>query len=133
MAHDARVRINSDADVVTARHEGRNLAQGLGFSAVELTLISTAISEIARNIAVYAGKGEMVLDTVNDGGKSGIRIVAGDQGPGIPDVEQAMQDGYSTGKSLGLGLPGAKRIMDDFEVDSRVGEGTTITMTKWKR
>lgn len=133
MAHDARVRINSDADVVTARHEGRNLAQGLGFSAVELTLISTAISEIARNIAVYAGKGEILLDVVEDGGKSGIRIVAGDQGPGIVDVEQAMQDGYSTGKSLGLGLPGAKRIMDEFEVDSRVDEGTTITMTKWKR
>lgn len=133
MAHDARVRINSDADIVTARHEGRNLAQTLDFSTVELTLIATAISEIARNIAVYAGRGEIVLDVVSDGGKSGIQIVADDEGPGIPDVEQAMQDGYSTGKSLGLGLPGAKRIMDEFEVDSRAGEGTTVTMTKWKK
>lgn len=133
MADEVRVHISSDADVVAARHEGRNIAQGLGFSAVELTLIATAISEMARNIAVYAGSGEILLDTIQDGDRSGIRIVARDEGPGIPDVEQALQDGYSTAKSLGLGLPGARRLMDEFEVVSHVGEGTTITMKKWKR
>ena len=127
------VDVSSDLDVVTARHEGRTLAQSMGFSAVEVTLIATAISEIARNIAVYAGSGEVSVGAVMDGDRSGIRIVASDVGPGIPDIEQALRDGYSTGKSLGLGLPGAKRLMDEFEVVSRVGEGTTVTMKKWKR
>lgn len=133
MVDEVRVPVSSEADIVAARHEGRNVAQGLGFSSVELTLIATAISEMARNIAVYAGSGEIVLDTVRDGGRSGIRVVARDEGPGIPDVEKALQDGYSTARSLGLGLPGAKRLMDEFEIDSRVGEGTTVTMKKWKR
>lgn len=135
MAGEVRVRvpISSDIDVVSARHEGRALAQSMGFSTVEVTLIATAISEIARNIAVYAGSGEVVVDTVRDGDRSGILIIASDRGPGIPDIDRALQDGYSTGKSLGLGLPGAKRLMDEFEIVSSPGEGTTITMKKWKR
>lgn len=128
-----RVSINSDMDVVAARHEGRVLAQSLDFSAVDVTLITTAISEVARNIAIYAGSGEIVLDTIQEGDKTGISIIASDEGPGIPNIEQALQDGYSTGKSLGLGLPGAKRLMDEFEIVSRTGEGTTITMKRWKR
>lgn len=130
---EVRVPVTDDSGVVSARHQGRAMAQELGFSPVELTLIATAISEIARNIAVYAGSGEILLDKVRDGDRSGIRIVARDKGPGIPDVDRALQDGYSTGKSLGLGMPGARRLMDEFEVVSTVGEGTTVTMTKWKR
>lgn len=132
-AAEVRVPVTDDSCVVSARHQGRAMAQELGFSPVELTLIATAISEIARNIAVYAGSGEILLDKVRDGDRSGIRIVARDKGPGIPDVDRALQDGYSTGKSLGLGMPGARRLMDEFEVVSTVGEGTTVTMTKWKR
>lgn len=129
---EVRVPVTDDSGVVSARHQGRAMAQELGFSPVELTLIATAISEIARNVAVYAGSGEILLDKVRDGDRSGIRIVARDYGPGIPDIDRALQDGYSTGKSLGLGMPGARRLMDDFEVESTVGEGTTVTMTKWK-
>ena len=109
------------------------MAAQLGFSGVDLTLIATAISEMARNIAVYAGEGEIVLDAIQDGSKQGILVVARDEGPGIPDVERAMQDGFSTGQSLGLGLPGARRLMDELEVASQAGKGTSVTMKKWKR
>jgi serine/threonine-protein kinase RsbT len=125
------VLIARDGDVVTARQKGRELAMEVGFSGSELTIIATAISEIARNIVVYAERGEITFNTILEGDRRGLVIVAADHGPGIPDIEQAMQDGFSTGKSLGLGLPGAKRLMDEFDIISEVGRGTTITMKKW--
>jgi serine/threonine-protein kinase RsbT len=124
------IPIASEADIVLARQQGRNLAARLGASATELTLIATAISEVARNIVSYAKQGEVVLSVV-EGIHRGIKVVARDQGPGIPDVERAMRDGYSTGGGLGLGLPGARRLMDEFSIVSEVGEGTTVSMTKW--
>lgn len=129
----ARVLIERDGDVVTARQKGRELAAPLGFSASELTLIATAISEIARNIVVYAGSGEITLSIAFKDGRRGITIVAEDRGPGIADISLVMQDGFSTGKSLGLGLPGARRLMDEFEITSKLGVGTTVRMSKWAR
>ncbi len=125
------VPVNSEFDIVTARQKGREMAAQLGFSSTELTLIATAISEVVRNIVEYAKRGELCLSIVQQGDKRGIVVVASDHGPGIPNIKLAMQDGYSTGKSLGLGLPGAKRLMDEFEILSEVGRGTKITMKKW--
>lgn len=133
MVTEAVVPITLEIDIVSARQQGRALAAQVGFSGGDLTLIATAISEIARNIVVYAKRGEIVLSPVQDGARRGILVVARDHGPGIPDVARAMQDGYSTARSLGLGLPGAKRLMDDFEIVSEVGKGTTVTMRKWMR
>jgi serine/threonine-protein kinase RsbT len=130
---ETRVLIQSDADVVSARQRGRELAAELGFTGSDLTVIATAISEVARNIIAYARSGELVLHLVDGASKRGLVVVARDEGPGIPDLEQALQDGYSTGDSLGLGLPGARRLMDEFEIVSQVGRGTTVTMTKWVR
>jgi serine/threonine-protein kinase RsbT len=121
-----------DGDIVEARRRGRDLAQQIGFSGSDLTIIATAISEIARNIVVYAGRGEISIEIAQRDGRRGILVVASDEGPGIGDIERAMRDGYSTGNSLGLGLPGARRLMDDFEITSKVGQGTTVTMRKWK-
>ena len=132
MADDeVRVRITSDEDIVTARQEGRRLSAGLGFSSTDLTLIATAISEVARNIRIYAGEGQVQLRLVREGPREGIVVVARDRGPGIADLELAMQDGYSSGGSSGLGLPGARRLMDEFDIRSKLGEGVTITMKKW--
>jgi serine/threonine-protein kinase RsbT len=128
---EIRVSIGHDSDIVTARHKGREIAIGVGFKGTDLTLIATAISEVARNILTYAKTGEIVLDVATSGTRKGIVVVAEDQGPGIPSVEDAMRDGFSTGNSLGLGLPGAKRLMDEFEIKSQVGQGTTVTMKKW--
>jgi len=122
-----------DSDIVTARLAGRELATEAGFKGSDLTLIATAISEVARNIVVYAGIGEIGLEVLHNANRRGLSVVARDQGPGIRDVERAMQDGFSTGGSLGLGLPGARRLMDEFEIESQVGQGTTITMRKWTR
>jgi RNA polymerase sigma factor (sigma-70 family) len=127
-----RVPVATDADVVTARQTGRRVAAGLGFSPTDSTLIATAISEIARNIVKFAERGEVVIDSVSSGGSDGIRIVARDVGPGIPQLSEALRDGYSTYQGLGLGLPGARRLMDEFDVHTEVGTGTTVTMTKWK-
>ncbi|HLK57290.1 MAG TPA: anti-sigma regulatory factor [Chthonomonadaceae bacterium] len=132
-ATSIRVSIRSDADIVTARQQGRALAVQVGFTGSDPTVIATAISEVARNIVVYAGSGEIFFYEARQGSRGGIHIIARDQGPGIPDVALAMRDGYSTGKSLGLGLPGAKRLMDEFEIASEVGKGTTVTMKKWVR
>jgi len=129
--NETRVPIHSDADIIAARHLGRKLAEQVGFSGSELTVIATAISEIARNIVEYARSGEVLLRPMNQGNRRGIIVVAKDRGPGIADVELAMQDGYSTSKGIGLGLPGARRLMDEFDIDSKVGKGTTITMKKW--
>ena len=131
MANEVRVRIQSSLDIVIARQEGRNMAATLGFSNTNLTIIATAISEVARNIVEYAKEGEITIATVGNGVAKGVKIVARDKGPGIVDLETAMRDGYSTSRSLGLGLPGAKRLMDEFEISSTVGQGTTITMKKW--
>ena len=125
------VRIASGSDVVTARQRGRSLAVRIGFDGSELTVIATAISELARNILEYAKVGEIILGTAQKGSRAGILIVARDEGPGIADLGKAMQDGYTTGKGLGLGLPGVRRLMDDFEINSLVGGGTTVTVKKW--
>jgi serine/threonine-protein kinase RsbT len=125
------VHVSTDADVVAAREKGRELSAQLGFSSIDLALIVTAISEVARNILLYAHEGEIVLRLDSDDGRRGIRVVARDDGPGIPDVEMAMRDSYSTGNGLGLGLPGARRLMDEFEIQSEVSKGTTIVMKKW--
>ncbi len=133
MAVDATIKIHHDADVLTARKAARSLGAELGFASTDLALIATAISEIARNILNYAKHGEMIIEAVEDQARRGIVVTARDQGPGIADVERAMQDGFSTGHGLGLGLPGARRLMDEFSIDSKVGEGTTIVMKKWTR
>ena len=133
MADEIRVAIRTDADVVTARQEARTLGASLGFSSTDLTLLATAISEIARNITTYAGEGEVALRIVTAGGRDGVEVVAKDEGPGIADVELAMQDGYTTGNGLGLGLPGTRRLVDDFELRTRPGAGTTIRLVKWTR
>ena len=130
---DVQVPINSDFDLVRAREQGRVLAGQLGFQQSDLTLVATAISELARNIVRYARRGEIVLRQAEDGGIRGIVIIARDEGPGIPDVNRAMEQGYSTSGGLGLGLPGVRRIMDKFEIVSEVGKGTVVTAVKWKR
>jgi serine/threonine-protein kinase RsbT len=127
------VSIEGDADIVAARRKVREVAEQIGFTGRDLVLLATAISEITRNIISYAKRGEVTLTAVTDGRQRGITIVVRDEGPGINDIEQAMRDGFSTGKSLGLGLPGARRLMDDFEIVSMLGKGTTVTMSKWLR
>jgi serine/threonine-protein kinase RsbT len=130
---DVSVPITADFDLVRAREQGRVLAGQLGFTKGDLTLVATAISELARNILRYARRGEIVLRRAEDGGVPGIVIIARDEGPGIPDVNRAMEPGYSTAGGLGLGLPGVRRIMDKFEIVSEVNRGTVVTVTKWKR
>lgn len=131
MENDLRVAINCAADIVTARQKGRALAQELGFDGSDLTVIATAISEVARNIVNHAKTGEILLGYANHGSRRGIQVIARDEGPGIKDVVKAMQYGYSTNKGLGVGLPGAKWLMDDFDIESEVGMGTIVTMKKW--
>ena len=132
-ADETHVPIDRDGDIIAARQKARELAVHVGFSGSDLTIIATAISEVARNIVVYATRGEIVLSAVQRGSRRGVLVVARDHGPGIPDIERAMRDGFSTGKSLGLGLPGARRLMDEFEIVSEIGKGTTVTMRKWTR
>jgi serine/threonine-protein kinase RsbT len=127
-----QVAIKSDRDIVLAREKGRALAAELGFSAVDATLIATAISELARNIVAYARKGEIILQPTNSSNRLGVTVTASDEGPGIPDIHQAMRDGFSTSGSLGLGLPGVRRLMDDFEIVSQPGRGTTVVVKKWR-
>lgn len=132
MADEATVSVKSDADVLLARQNARTIAATLRFSSADLTLIATAVSEVARNIVLYAVRGEVLVHVVRRGNKRGIAIIARDSGPGIPDIARAMADGYSTSGGLGIGLPGAKRLMDEFEITSAPGLGTTVTMTKWE-
>ena len=132
MENEIQVPINSDQDIVAARQKGRSLAVALGFSSGDATLIATAISELARNIITYAKSGEIRLTVMNGSARQGIRLVAHDQGPGIPDVQQALRDGFSTSGSLGLGLPGVMRLVDEFEIVSEENRGTTVTAKKWK-
>jgi serine/threonine-protein kinase RsbT len=128
-----RIAIASDADVVTARQRARALAVGLEMPTTDQTLLATAISEIARNITAYAKRGEVMLDVIQDGGRRGIRVVAVDEGPGIADVDEALADGFTTGGGLGLGLPGARRLVDEFDIQTAPGEGTRVTLVKWTR
>jgi serine/threonine-protein kinase RsbT len=132
MADEVRVRIDGDADLVTARAEARAMAERLGFPRPDPTLIATAISEIARNIVMHAGQGEIVLEPFEDANRYGIVVTAVDHGPGIRDVDAALRDDVSAQGGLGLGLPGARRLMDDFELQSNAETGTTVTMRKWR-
>jgi serine/threonine-protein kinase RsbT len=130
----SRISIESDADVVAARQRARELAADLELSSTDQTLLATAISEVARNITHYARRGEVFVSVVSDDdGRRGIRVVARDDGPGIVDVERALQDGFTTGGGLGLGLPGARRLVDEFSIESTPGKGTTVTLVKWTR
>jgi serine/threonine-protein kinase RsbT len=131
VSDERRITIRSDDDVVAARREARELAASLGFEPTDLTLLATAISEVARNITAYAGEGEIVVSVRNSGGRLGIRVVARDAGPGIDDVDLALRDGYSTGDGLGLGLPGVRRLVDEFTIETAPGRGTVVTMVKW--
>ena len=134
MEAETRIAIESDADVVTARQRARELAAGLDLSSTDQTLLATAISEVARNITAYATRGEVTLRILRDGdGRSGIEVIASDQGPGIEDIERALQDGYTTGGGLGLGLPGARRLVDEFDIQSAPQQGTTVRLVKWSR
>jgi serine/threonine-protein kinase RsbT len=130
---EIRVAINSDQDIVVARQKGRSLASELGFSSGDATLIATAISELARNIVSYARRGEIKLKGIHGSIRAGIQIVASDDGPGIVDIRQALRDGFSTSGSLGLGLPGVRRLMDEFEITSQPGKGTTVAVKKWRQ
>jgi serine/threonine-protein kinase RsbT len=133
MTDEMHIPIRSESDIVLARQNGRSIAAKAGFTGSDLTVIATAISEVARNIVTYAKKGEIQISPVSDMGKTGLLIIASDDGPGIADISLALQDGYSTSRSLGLGLPGVRRLMDEFSIDSEVGKGTTVTLKKWKR
>jgi serine/threonine-protein kinase RsbT len=130
-AAEIRVAINSDQDIVGARQKGRALAAHVGFSPADATLIATAISELARNIISYARKGEIRLQIIQNATRQGIVVTAWDEGPGIRDIQQALRDGFSTSGSLGLGLPGVRRLMDEFQISSQAGQGTTVTVKKW--
>ncbi|NQT69468.1 MAG: anti-sigma regulatory factor [Desulfobacteraceae bacterium] len=126
------VGINKSEDVIMARQVAREMAKELDFGLADQTRITAAVSELSRNIYHYAGTGRVVVKVLSESAKKGMEIIAEDKGPGIPDIEMAMQDGYSTGKGpLGQGLPGSKRLMDEFEIKSEVGVGTTVTIRKW--
>jgi serine/threonine-protein kinase RsbT len=132
VADEIRVTVATDEDMLPARAQGRALALKLGFSRTDATLIATAISEIARNIVVHVGKGEIIMKPVREENRYGLIVIATDSGPGITDLEATLEHGYASRGGLGLGLPGARRLMDDFDVQSERGKGTTITMTKWR-
>ncbi len=125
------IPINNELDIVIARQKGREIAKEFGFADIDQALIATAISELTRNIISYAQTGNLSLEHVQKNGKDGVLVISKDEGPGIEDIVLAMQDGFSTTKSLGLGLPGVRRLMDDFEIQSSLGKGTTIFATKW--
>ena len=129
---ELRVAIKSDQDIVLARQKGKAMAIELGFSSGEATLIATTISELARNIISYAGEGQILLKAMQ-GKRTGLSVTAADEGPGIPDIQQAMRDGFSTSGSLGIGLPGVRRLMDEFEITSQPNRGTTVTVKKWRQ
>ena len=130
---EVEVAIKSDHDIVLARQKGRTMAVELGFSSGDATLIATAISELARNIVSYARTGKIVLRRIQSLSRIGIQVVAWDAGPGIPDVQQALRDGFSTSGSLGLGLPGVRRLMDEFAINSKPNHGTIVTVKKWRQ
>ena len=128
-----RIRVASDQDVVRVRQLVRTVAVSVKLSLVDQTKLVTAASELARNTLVYGGGGTVDVERVENGRRSGIRIVFRDEGPGIPDLDLALTDGYTTGGGLGLGLSGARRLVDEFDIDTAVGQGTSVTVTKWCR
>lgn len=127
------ISITEESDIVLARRLARNQADALGFSTVNKTRIATAVSELARNVYVHGGGGEMHIELLEDDGRSGIRCIFLDQGPGIEDIERATGEGFSTGGTLGHGLPGSRRLMDDLQITSAPGQGTRVEVTKWTR
>lgn len=131
MEHRSSIEIKTEWDIVAARQLGRNEAKKTGFGTVDQARITTAISELARNIYLYAGQGRIEIESVKVGQRAGLIIIASDQGPGIADLQKVMEDGYTTSGGLGAGMPGVKRLMDDFRVETEAGIGTTITATKW--
>src|ERR1700689_1236499 len=130
---DIVVAIRSDADIVLARQQGRALAGTIGFTATDATLIATAISELARNIVLYAGQGEVMMRGVETTQAKGMLICARDSGPGIRSIDDVLRDGYSTSGGLGLGLPGVRRLMDEFAIESELRRGTVVTVRKWRK
>jgi serine/threonine-protein kinase RsbT len=131
-AEERCIPVKTDLDIVSARVEGRNLARELGFGTIDQARIATAISELARNIVLYAPEGKVTIRAVvSDVGGRGIEVVCEDNGPGIANVELVMQDGYSTSSGLGMGLPGTKRLMDEFEIKTKSNVGTRVTVRKW--
>ena len=132
MEGEIRVGIETDADLVIARAEGRAMAQRLGFRRPDPTLIATAISELARNLVMHVGHGEIIMRPIVEDRRSGVLVIVRDDGPGIADVDAALRLGHASRGGLGLGLPGARRLMDEFEIDSQPGKGTTVTMRKWR-
>ncbi|WP_432929502.1 anti-sigma regulatory factor [Microbispora sp. CA-135349] len=133
MSGPPELPITTNGDVVLVRQQVRTAAAEIGLSLVDQTKIVTAASELARNALVHAGGGRVRIEVVTNGPRSGLRLVFTDNGPGIPDVEQALTEGWSTGGGLGLGLSGSRRLMDEFDLVSAPGEGTTVTVTKWAR
>ncbi|PLT31402.1 anti-sigma regulatory factor [Peribacillus deserti] len=131
MTSHMNIPIICEWDIVAARQAGRDAARKLSFSIVDQARITTAISELARNIYLYALPGNIILEHIEEQNKTGLRITAVDKGPGIKDIKLALEDGYTTSGGLGAGVPGVKRLMDDFTIDSVVGEGTKITAIKW--
>jgi serine/threonine-protein kinase RsbT len=131
VADDVIVDVGNPDDIVAARQAGHQMAHALGFSLTDVTMIATAISEIARNITSYAGRGEVRVGIQYRDGRQALVVRAEDDGPGIVDIERALEDGYSTGRGLGLGLPGARRLMDRLVVESSPGKGTIVEMWKW--
>jgi len=123
--------IDSEASLVTVRARVRATAVDLGFGIVDQTKLVTAASELARNVLRYAQRGRMIIEELDNGDRRGVRVTFEDSGPGIADVELALRDGYTTGDSLGIGLPGAKRLVDELTIDSRPGQGTTVVITAW--
>ena len=133
MVEEKEMEIKDEYDIVGARSVGKVMAQEIGLGIVDQSRISTAISELARNVVLYAGKGKIYFRVIRQGSREGLEVTVSDEGPGIPDVELAMMDGYTTSGGLGVGLPGAKRLTDEFEIRSEVGKGTVVTFRKWKR
>ncbi len=124
--------VRSEQDVVSVRQVVRKLAQEAGFSLVDQTKFVTAASEIARNTIIHGGGGELHWETLEDGLRKGVRLQFRDQGPGIPNLELAMTDGWTSGKGLGMGLSGSKRLVNEFDLKSEPGQGTQVTLTRWK-
>jgi serine/threonine-protein kinase RsbT len=124
--------LRAEEDVVRARQAVRAWAVEMGFSLVDQTKLVTAASELARNTVVYGGGGTLRMEALEDGARTGLRLVFADEGPGIPDIDTALRDGYTTGGGLGLGLGGARRLVSEFAIDSTPGQGTRVTVVKWK-